>query len=198
MHGICINTNKYIGLIETYKTSSSWVSHECFTSRSRVDSGCTRRVISFIHLFTYLISCWEHGESVSCLWEGIIGVDTDGSAAGWALWNRKNRFDLLAWTFGSLAEFWIFTVFRPSIICWVTMLAHCLTVVWHSDSDSRRLERSLVHWNGENVSLGFPLLHLSDDVWELRPIQSASRHSRWGILFRGDLIIIIIIISCSI
>lgn len=50
------------------------------------------------------------------------------------------------------------------------------------------MERRIVQWNAEDVSLGSSLFRRIDDLWKLRPIQSAGRHSCRGILFGGMII----------
>lgn len=50
------------------------------------------------------------------------------------------------------------------------------------------MERRVVQWHAENVSLGGPLLRRVDDIRQLRPLQSARRHSRRRILFRGTFV----------
>ena len=46
------------------------------------------------------------------------------------------------------------------------------------DFDSRGLECGAVQRNGEDESLGGSLFRCTDDVWQLRPLQSAGGHSR--------------------
>ena len=57
--------------------------------------------------------------------------------------------------------------------------------LFHVDPDPGRLERRIVQWHAENVSLGSPLLRRADDLRELCPLQSVGRHSRRRLLFRG-------------
>lgn len=55
----------------------------------------------------------------------------------------------------------------------------------HVDLDTRGLECRPLQWNGEDEPLGCPLFCGPDDLWKLRPLQSASGHSRRRILCRG-------------
>ena len=54
-----------------------------------------------------------------------------------------------------------------------------------TDSDAGRLERGIVHRDGEDVAVGCSLFHLSHDVRQLRPLQPARRHPRRGLRRRG-------------
>lgn len=54
-----------------------------------------------------------------------------------------------------------------------------------TDIDTRGLERSSLHWNGEDIIVGSAVLHLPNDVWKLRTVQFTCCHSCRGIFFRG-------------
>lgn len=47
----------------------------------------------------------------------------------------------------------------------------------YADPDAGRLERSLVQRNVEDISVGSVVLHLPDDVRQLRSVQFARSHS---------------------
>ena len=56
-----------------------------------------------------------------------------------------------------------------------------------TDSDSGRLERSAVHWHGEDVAVGRSVLHLPHDVRQLRSVQPPRCHSRRRIFRRSKI-----------
>jgi len=56
---------------------------------------------------------------------------------------------------------------------------------WFADIDPRRLARSSVHRNGQDLTLGGALFHHLDDVRQLRTVQSSRCHSRRRILVRS-------------
>lgn len=54
------------------------------------------------------------------------------------------------------------------------------------DPHPRRLEHSVVQWNGKNESLGRSLLRDADDFWQLRVVQFAGSNFGRRIFFRGN------------
>lgn len=75
----------------------------------------------------------------------------------------------------------------------------CIMCIMLTDFDTRGLERGAVHRHVKDVSMGSTLLHLPDDVWQLRPVQPSCRHPRRRIFWRSKIFAVIVINgnSCS-